>query len=201
MKNFAAKRTSFAAFENQKSKTFMKKVVLTFGFISGLIVVILMLSSMSLKHYKADFHLAEVIGYASMIVSLSMVFFGVRSYRDNYLNGSISFSKAFQVGILITLISACMYVAGWMIYSEITGPAMMNEYFQHSINEINTSAASATEKAAKIKEVEMWREYYKNPLIKMGLTFMEILPVGLIVTLLSAFILKRKNTSQKLATA
>ena len=179
----------------------MKKVVLTFGFISGLIVVILMLTSMSLKHYKTDYHMAEVIGYAIMIVSLSMVFFGVRSYRDNYLNGSISFGKAFQVGILITLISACMYVTGWMIYCEITGPEMMNEYFQFSINEIKASAVSATEKAAKIKEVEMWREYYKNPLIKIGFTFMEILPVGLIVTLLSAFILKRKNNRQQVVMA
>ena len=169
----------------------MKKVVLTFGLISGLIVVVLMLSSMALKTYQSNYHLAEVVGYGSMIVSLSMVFFGVRSYRDNYQNGVISFGKAFQVGILITLISACMYVAGWMIYSELTGPEMMNEYFQHSINEVNTSAATASEKAAKIKEVEMWREWYKNPLIKMAMTFMEILPVGLVVTLLCAFILKR----------
>lgn len=179
----------------------MKKVVLTFGLISGLIVVVLMLSSMVLKTYQTDYHLAEVIGYGSMIVSLSMVFFGVRSYRDNYQNGSISFGKAFQVGILITLISACMYVAGWMIYSEISGPEMMNEYFQHSINEINTSAAPAAEKAAKIKEVEMWRNWYKNPLLKMALTFMEILPVGLVVTLLCAFILKRKSGKQEMAMA
>ena len=179
----------------------MKKVVLTFGLISGLIVVVLMLASMALKTYQTNYHLAEVIGYGSMIVSLSMVFFGVRSYRDNYQNGTISFGKAFQVGILITLISACMYVAGWMIYSELSGPEMMNEYFQHHIREINESAATATEKAAKLKEVNMWREWYKNPLLKMAVTFMEILPVGIVVTLICALILKRKPEVAKLKTA
>ncbi len=179
----------------------MKKVVLTFGLISGLIVVVLMLASMSLKTYQSSYRMAEVIGYGSMIISLSMVFFGIKSYRDNYRNGTITFGKAFQVGILITLISACIYVAGWMIYSELSGPEMMNEYFQHSINSIKNSGESEAKIAADLKEIEMWRELYKNPLMKIGITFMEILPVGLLVTLICAFLLKRKTPTEQIIMA
>ena len=95
----------------------MKKVVITFGLLSGVILTLMMLGSMSLKQDQTDFKLAEVVGYVSMIVSLSMVFFGIRSYRDNYLQGNINFGKAFQVGLYITLIASAIYVTGWMIYS------------------------------------------------------------------------------------
>src|SRR5688572_33034643 len=120
----------------------MKKVVLTFGLISGAIMSVMTMATMALNHEQTDFKLAEVLGYVSMIVSLSMVFFGIRSYRDNYLQGNITFGKAFQVGLYITLIASAMYVTGWMIYSHYT-PELMNEYFKHSIEEVKNSGASA----------------------------------------------------------
>src|SRR6478735_4678738 len=113
----------------------MKKVVLTFGLISGAIICVMTMATMAINQAQTDFKLAEVLGYVSMIVSLSMVFFGIRSYRDNYRQGIISFGKAFQVGLYITLIASFLYVIGWMFYSHFN-PQLMNEYFQHSISEV-----------------------------------------------------------------
>lgn len=173
----------------------MKKLVLTFGLISGLIVSILMFGSMALKQYQSDFKLAEVIGYLSMIVSLSLIFPAIKSYRDNYQQGTIKFGKAFEIGLYITLIASAVYITGWMIYSH-SNPEIMTEYFQHSINKVKTSGASAAEVQAKIKEIKQYQEMYKNPLIKIGFTFLEIFPVGLLITILCAAILKRTKTNQ-----
>jgi hypothetical protein len=173
----------------------MKKVVITFGLLSGVILTLMMLGSMSLKQDQTDFKLAEVVGYVSMIVSLSMAFFGIRSYRDNYLQGNINFGKAFQVGLYITLIASAIYVTGWMIYSHYT-PELMNEYFKHSIEEVKNSGATAAEVQAKINEMKKYQEMYKNPLVKIGFTFLEIFPVGLLISLLCAAFLKKNKIRQ-----
>ena len=69
----------------------------------------------------------------------------------------------------------------------------MDSYYQHSVEKIKTSNDPETEIQAKIADMEKWRELYKNPLIQIGVTFIEIFPVGLLITIISATILKKKN--------
>ena len=170
----------------------MKKLILTYGIIAGVVVSSMMLFSFGGSGVDFDFEYGEIIGYTTMLIAFSTIFFAVKSHRDKYLNGSIQFGKAFKIGIGITLIATIMYVISWMIISETMAQDFMTEYYQHSIEKLRASNLTESEINQQIKEMERFKELYKNPLIKMGMTFLEIFPVGFIVSLLSAFILKRK---------
>lgn len=171
----------------------MRKVVLTYGILAGLIIAALVVITFSLVgESEGDFSTSYAIGYATMIVSLSMIFFGIRSYRDNHTGGALSFGKAFLVGLYITIIASIFYVITWKIYSSIALPDFMNQYADKVIAGLKQSGATAAEIAEKTKEMEQWKEWYKNPFFEIGMTFMEIFPVGLIISLICAAILKRK---------
>jgi hypothetical protein len=141
-----------------------------------------------------------VTGYVTMILSLLMVFFGIKSYRDQHLGGSITFGQGFKVGIMITLVASLFYVVGWEIYSALYMPNFMADYSAKMIEEMKAEGASAAEIASQMAEMETWKEYYKNPLIRYAMVFMEIFPVGLLVTLISAAILKKKDEGVSSAT-
>src|SRR5882672_8418830 len=95
-----------------KQETTMKKIILIFGFISGAISSTLMIVTIPFADRMGH---SLVVGYATMVASFMLVYFGIRSYRDNVGAGSISFGKAFAIGICITLISCCFYVLTWEI--------------------------------------------------------------------------------------
>ena len=169
----------------------MKKIVITFGIIAGLIVSAMMLVSFNLGGFESEY--GEVTGYATMIIAFSTIFFAVRSYRDNQLNGTIGFGKAFLVGLYITLIASTLYVITWMIMSETIATNFTENYTNHAIEKINESDLPTEEKEARIAEMHQFAEMYEKPVFKIGMTYIEILPVGLIVSLICAGFLKRKN--------
>lgn len=172
----------------------MKKIVLKYGLISGAIVATLMNVMVWLcVNGKQDFDGTELIGYSMMVLAFLMVFFGIRSYRDNVGNGSVTFGKAFQVGILITLITSAVYVVVWEIVYFNFVPEFVDVYSAHVIQKLQTSGATAAAVTAKTEEMARFKELYANPLFNIGMTFMEIFPVGLLVTLISAGILRRKR--------
>jgi hypothetical protein len=128
-----------------------------------------------------------------MIIALSMIFFGIKSYRDNHQNGAITFGKGFKVGLLIALVSSAMYVVGWMAYVEIAAPNFGNEYYAHYIEKVKSSGKPQVEIDKKVIELEHMRDLYQNIFVQIGMTFLEIFPVGLLISLVSALILKRKE--------
>ncbi|NND32417.1 MAG: DUF4199 domain-containing protein [Saprospiraceae bacterium] len=173
----------------------MSKIVLTLGSIAGIILVIMLGLSLAFSSGEMDaqsMKFSEIIGYATMIIALSLIFFGVRAHRDNALNGHIGFGQAFQIGLLITLVASFFYVVGWMILSNILAPDFMDQYAEFTLKSMQESGASVSEIKAAEAEMEKYRQYYENPLLKAGLTFMEIFPVGLIISLISAIILRKK---------
>lgn len=175
----------------------MKKTVWTFGLISGLIVSVLMLISflMMSPEDTVNYESGEIIGYASMIIALALIFFAVRSYRNNYQNGQITFGKAFRIGLYVTLIASSCYVITWLIYSGTdSGKQFMDQYFEVSIEKIKNSEASEEEIEAQIETATKFMEYYRSSvLMNIAITFLEIFPVGLLVTLICAAILKRST--------
>ena len=171
----------------------MRRYALIFGTIAGVVLVLMMFLTMPFLGEDIDYDTAEWLGYISMIVALSAIFIGIKSYRDKESAGLISFSKAFKVGLFITLVASVFYVAGWILYINTAGTNFMDSYYQHSVEKIKTSNDPETEIQAKIADMEKWRELYKNPLIQIGVTFIEIFPVGLLITIISATILKKKN--------
>ena len=171
----------------------MKRIVWKYGLISGAVIVVLMSISVPL-HLEGivDFDQGLVLGYTNMVLAFLLVFFGVRSYRED-AGGTISFGKAFQVGILITLVTCAMYVIAWEIMYWGFFPNFLDELNAHSLAELRAEGASEGAIAAAQAEMAKFGELYKNPLFNVAVTFLEIFPVGLIVTLVSAAILRRKR--------
>ncbi len=178
----------------------MQKLVLTYGAIAGLIVTTIMLVSSSMlmaEGSEMSMQTGEIVGYVSMIISLSMIYFGVRSYRDNHLHGFISFGQAFKTGILIALVASVIYAAGWLIYFNLSDAAQQfpEKYLAYMAEQMQESGKTQAEIDAHIEGYQQNMETYKNPVVMFGVSLTEIFPVGLFITLLSAVLLKKKNDS------
>ena len=169
----------------------MKKTVLTFGLIAGVILSVLMDGNVLLEDKIGSGH-SLLLGYTILVASFLLVYFGIRSYRDNTLAGQISFGRAFACGILITLITTVIYVATWEVIYFNFIPHFMDSYFAAQIHKVQSSGLDPATTAAQIAAIEHSQQLYQNPVINMAYTFMEPFPVGLIITLVSAAILRRK---------
>jgi hypothetical protein len=178
----------------------MKKTVLTFGLISGVMISVLMDSSLLISDKIGSGH-SMVLGYTIMVASFLLVYFGIRSYRDNNLDGQISFGRGFACGILITLITTVCYVATWEVIYFNFMPHFMDGYFAAQIHKVQSSGLDPATVAAKVAEIQHSQQLYQNPLVNMAYTFIEPLPVGLIMTLISAAILRRKAPARPAAAA
>lgn len=167
----------------------MKRIVLTFGVIAGLLLSLMMIGGVVLAD-TIGFESSQVIGYTTMVLAFLLVFFGIRSYRDTVAGGSVSFGRAFGVGMLITLVVCLFYVATWeIIYYGGFAPDFMEKYAAHQIEQARAGGATEAELAKRAADMARFREMYRNPVINAGLTFLEVFPVGLVMTLVSAAIL------------
>lgn len=171
----------------------MKRIVLRFGLASGFLLMALTSVSLSLcMKGILDFSKMELVGYSSMVLAFLFVFFGIRSYRDNVAGGAISFGKAVQVGLLISLVTCAMYVIAWEIAYYNFFPDFFDQYTAHVLERMREAGESAAAIGEKRTQMEKIGELYTNPLFNIGITFLEIFPMGLVVTLVSAGILRRK---------
>jgi hypothetical protein len=172
----------------------MKKQIWTYGISIGISVAVLMyLTFFMWMGDNPDYSMGEIAGYTSMLLSFALLFIGVKQYRDKQLGGYISFKKAFLMGLLMTLIASAIYVIGWMIYSSYNMTDFMDQYTANMLENLAKEGASTAEIQAKREEMAYFAELYKNPFWKAVITFTEIFPVGLIISLISALILKRKS--------
>jgi len=139
----------------------MKKIVLRFGLASGVVLAVVSSVSITLcMRGNLDFSNSEIVGYTAMVLSFLMVFFGIRSYRDNVAAGSIGFGKAFQVGILITLITCAIYVVSWEIAYFNFFPHFLDQYTAHVLLKMRSTGASEAaiqEQAASFKGQQFLR--------------------------------------------
>jgi hypothetical protein len=166
----------------------MKKTVLTYGLISAVIAAVLLLAHVPFMDGGGK---ALFLGYAGIVLSSLLIFFGVRSYRENVGNGKISFGRAFAVGLLIALFSAAGYVAAWeAVY--FSHPGIADHVFNKQVEDLKAKGAPQAEIDAATAQVESFKKLYANPLVNAAFTFIEPFPVGLLMTLISAVILRRK---------
>jgi Protein of unknown function (DUF4199) len=173
----------------------MKKTVLTFGVIAGVIISVLMNASLLLANKIGSGH-SMMLGYTIMVASFLLIYFGIRSYRDNTLGGQISFGRAFSCGILIALITTVFYVASWEIIFFNFMPHFMDGYFAAQIHRVQSAGLDPAATAARVAAIQHSQQMYQNPLVNMAYTFIEPFPVGLIITLISAAVLRRKAPSK-----
>lgn len=175
----------------------MLRTGLIYGTISGLVLVVLGQGLMALSAGTA-YEASELLGYATMLAALSMIFIGIRQHKQQQEPPGISFGQALQVGLIITLVASAFYVVGWMIYYHNGGGAeIMETYFQAQIDQIQQSDLSAVEQTEKLAEMDKWRTNYEKPLVMAGITFLEIFPIGLLVSLLAAWLLRTPGQERK----
>ena len=172
----------------------MKKTVLVFGLISGAISSLMMVATAPFAD-RIGFDKGAFVGYTAMVLSFLLVYFGIRSYRENG-NGQITFGKAFAVGLGITVISCIFYVVTWEILYFNFLPDFMDKYSTYMVEKLKTSGASAAVVQVKLEELKRYKELYQNPLFNAAMTFLEPLPIGLVITLISAAVLRKKGESQ-----
>lgn len=176
----------FACFESKKMN---KRITLIYGLISGLLIVSSWFITLGTGE-DADFSMSEIAGYAIMIAALTAIFLGVKKIRAE--KRSFSFKEGFMNGLGITLVASIIYVIGWFIYMPNFAPDFTDKYAAAQIALIENSEASEQEKQQQIEDTNRWIELYKQPHLMAVMTFIEIFPIGVILSMISALILKRK---------
>ncbi len=169
----------------------MKKTVLTYGLIAGLIVSVIMLGSMPFME-NINGIWGMFIGYTSQIIAFALIFVAVKAYREKEGNGTITFGKAFRIGLYISLIASTMYVVTWMIEFHYFLPDFMDKFAAATIENLKANGASAAKIAETTKQMAEYKEIYKSPVKVFLFTYVEILPTGLLASLLAALVLKRR---------
>ncbi|MEQ8715595.1 MAG: DUF4199 domain-containing protein [Cyclobacteriaceae bacterium] len=175
----------------------MIRIAVIYGLAAGAIITVINYSTLPIWQDEMNFALGEILGYLGMLVSLVTVFVGIKSLRDNQLGGFITFKQAFLQGLYITLVASFIYIVGWESYYTTSGGDFMEQYSTYMVDEARAEGASEAEIESKISEMQDMQEMYKIAPIRWGMTLMEIFPVGLIITLISAFILKRNETTKR----
>lgn len=180
----------------------MRKFILLYGLPIGLLIISMFW--IGNPDGEIDMENGELIGYTTMIVALSSIFFAVRQYRDQKLGGKIKFLPAFLLGLYITLVAGLVYVIGWEIYYGQYGGQFTEMYADMQRTQLTEAGLDEATIEAKISEsADMMELYNNNTLVRMGITYMEILPVGLVVSLIVALIfgviLSPKESAEQLA--
>lgn len=166
----------------------MLRTALVYGGIAGTATIITMILG---HEYGGEGAGSQAVGFLIMFIALSLIFFGVKRYRDVEQGGVISFAKAFGLGVMMAATAGVAYIIIWEVYSASTGYVFYTEYFDSLAAAKEAEGMSGAELEAWIAENEGWKEALMNPLLRIPITFTEIFPIGLIVSLISALILRK----------
>ena len=170
----------------------MKKIVLTFGLISGVMSSLMMMGTLPFIESLGN-DIGLVVGYTAIVLSFLLVYFGVRSYRENVGGGAISFGRGLAVGILITLISCAFYVGTWEVIYYKVMPDFGTKLVNSMVAKAKADGANGDALAAAEKQAADFKVMYDKPLMNMAMTFIEPFPIGALVTLVSAAALRRRQ--------
>jgi hypothetical protein len=173
----------------------MKKIVLIFGLISGAISAAMMLVTLPFAD-AISFKWAEVLGYTTIVLAALMIFFGIRSFRENVGDGRLSFGRAFAVGILITLVSSACYVGTWELVYYKLRPDFADKYAAHMVERAKASGAGQQKIDEAVRQAREFKQLYDKPLNNIAITFMEVFPIYVVVSLLSAAVLRRRGQAR-----
>ncbi len=166
----------------------MTKLVLIFGIIAGLICGS-MFFILHPEDGQMDFSRGVIYGYLTMAIALSTIFFAVKQYRDKYNDGVINFGKSFMIGLYITLIAGVVYAVCWEVYYTNYASDFGDQYVTYLESELATQDLTAEAMETKLSETRAMMDSYSNSRpMRMGMTLIEIVPVGLVISLISALV-------------
>jgi hypothetical protein len=134
-----------------------------------------------------------LLGYALMLLALTSVFLGIKRYRDHLRGGVIRFLPAFGMGLGISAIASVLYAIGWEAVLAVSGMDFPAVYYKAMEEAARARGASAAELASMAEEAASFARLYANPVLRFGMTFIEMFPVGILVSLLSAGVLRKSS--------
>jgi hypothetical protein len=169
----------------------MKTILVRNGVLAGLIVSATLVLSMAFVHERLGFEWGMAIGYSSMLLAFSLIFTGLKTYRDQHPEGVLTLKDGLLLGLGISLIASTLYVVTWLVDYHFFMPDFIEKFGAMSLEKSRAAGASAEELRKEAEAMAEYREMYKSPIGVALITYMEILPVALLVTVVSAFWLKR----------
>jgi len=173
----------------QLNQNFMKKTVFKYGLYSGLAISVLGLAGFTLGK-GFSYSVQEVIGYVTMVIATSFVFFGIKHYRDKENNGAVSFGKALLLGILITLFAALAFAVIDYLYTTVIHPNFADEYIAYSLENLKNSVSAEEFETKKAGMQAQFKAY--TPGFMAAIMFATVFVIGFIMSLISAVILQKK---------
>ncbi len=172
----------------------MFRKILLWGTVAGLIVgSILFGTTVAMADQPPSMGVGMAIGYTSMLIALSAIFVGVKRHRDDTLGGAIRFWPAFGMGLGISLVAGVFYVLAWEAALAVTGMDYAGKYIEHLVEERKAAGATAAELAKYVAELKVFKTQYDNLLYRLPMTFTEIFPVGVLVSLITAALLRKPS--------
>jgi hypothetical protein len=173
----------------------MRKIVLTFGLIAGAILSAMLLLTAPFAD-AIGLGMGQVIGFTTMVLAFLLIFVGVKTYRDTVAGGTIRFGRAFLVGGLIGVVATLCYVATWEViyFNKLAGDYAM-KYEEMTLKKERDKGATEAQLAATKAKIQEQMVMYNKPLFNAAVTFLEPLPVALILSLISAGVLSRRPKS------
>lgn len=166
------------------------RTIVIYGLISGLIVAVPMFSLLAMDNEHTAWSSSQFFGYSLMLLALSLIFVGVKSYRDKFKGGVIQFLPAFGVGLGISVVAGVVYVVGWEVTQALAGNTFAAGYANSMIEAARAKGASPAEIEALSAQMADFQRMYANPLFRLPMTFIEIFPVGVIISLIAAALLR-----------
>lgn len=171
----------------------MNRIILIYGSIAGLIVSAMLVITTIIYHHTGHIDSGALIGYATMLLAFSLIFVGIKKHRDQHFGGSITFIQALKIGIWITCLASTMYVITWLINYFFFMPDFMEKYGALMLEKMKADGVSQMDLDKHSVEMADFIKKYNNPFFNALITYTEILPIGLVVTVLSAAILRKKE--------
>ena len=164
------------------------KYPLIYGGLAGAIAVGIISATIALG--MANHTTSLWVGYLVMLTALSLIFVGMKRYRDVECGGVIRFGRAFALGLGMAAVAGIIYAIGWEAYEATSDQDFMTDYTATILNDMRAEGATAAAVEAKAAEMRDFAESYRNPLFRVPMVFAEIFPVGLLVALVSAALLR-----------
>lgn len=156
------------------------------GILGGIIAAAVMSSMVFYMKVNPGVEPNAIIGFAGMLLAFIFLILGIKRERE-INNGAITFGKAFLTGLGISFIISTLYVLAWLVIFYNFFPDFIERYSEMVLKNTNPG-----ELASKTTEMNQMKEWYKSPLMVILLTFMEIFPLGILISLIAGLFLKKK---------
>jgi len=178
----------------------MQKTIVRYGFYGvGVMLVFLIIIFLIFKG-KENWDLQEILGYATIIISLLFVYLGIKQWRDNYNSGQLRFGQGLKLGTLITVFPSVAFGLFSWLEMSVLDPEFSNKYYAHYVQKVKASTPPDQLQAA-LQKLETEKEMFSSPLMQFGVMFLTVFLIGFIITIISTLILKRNADKYKTAIA